>query len=58
MFWSPLLDANISTETRGLYRAALVEFVEFADAWDGGDAIERPMRIWIIGWLSMPTKLT
>ena len=40
MFWSPLLDANISTETRGLSRAAFVEFVEFADAWDGGDAIE------------------
>ena len=39
-FWPPLLDANISTETRGLSRAAFVEFVEFADAWDGGDAIE------------------
>ena len=23
-----------------MYRAALVEFVEFADAWDGGEAIE------------------
>ena len=40
MFWSPLLDANIGAETRGLYRAALLDFVDFADAWDGGEAIE------------------
>ena len=40
MIWSPLLDANIGAETRGLYRAALRDFVDFADAWDGGEAIE------------------
>ena len=39
-FWSPLLDANITADTRKDYRSALDDFIAFANAWDDADAVE------------------